>query len=96
MFSNPQRTKPAEVKVCGARWLLHMATASDECLQTARTETLLKFLQRGTCCVSTPRVARTRCVPNAGQEREVDAACVGNVKSSQTQSDCPPQENTGH
>jgi len=58
-----------------------MATVSDNCLQTARTETLLKFLQRGTCCVSTPTVVRTRCVPDAGQEREVAAACGGCVKS---------------
>jgi hypothetical protein len=65
---------------CEARCLLREATVSDDCFQIAGTETLLKVLQRGTCCVSTRAHALTRS-PLAGQEREVPATCGGNVKS---------------
>lgn len=67
-------------EVWEARWLQHEATVSDYCLQIAGTERLLKVLQRGTCCVSTPAHALTRS-SDAGQEREVPATCGCNVKS---------------
>lgn len=68
-------------EVWGARWLLHVATVSDDFLQSAGIETLLKFLQRGTCCVSTPAFALRRCAPDAGQEEKSLQHVLSNVTS---------------